>query len=203
MWNTLIRANSKCEQHETSSPVGCTNGSSTTGTKGGAPLHYGFSTHADNECIVHVVQSLTKLYQQTATILFGDGINAYDQNFRVAMMDGLFSLCNGEGNRSATSHDESSSNAWDPEIWPFFGLSVGLVLTVTPTSSMTRIPPHSYKHFLFRRFRIPLPCMYRCFRPIDSFASNVHLAPTPGCEDGKDWLLQTPECDCTARLQVC
>ena len=53
------------------------------------------STRAGSECIAHVIQGLTELKPE-ATVLSIDGISAYDQISRAAMMDGLFSLCGGE-----------------------------------------------------------------------------------------------------------
>ena len=60
-----------------------------------APYQYAISTRAGSECIAHVIQGLTELNPE-ATVLSIDGISAYDQISRAAMMDGLFGLCGGE-----------------------------------------------------------------------------------------------------------
>ena len=55
------------------------------------------------------------------------------------------------------------------------GPGAGLVLTVAPTSLLTKIPPHLFRVILFRRLRLPLPLslhMCRCGRPIDSFGHH-------------------------------
>ena len=59
-----------------------------------APHQYALSTRAGSECIAHVIQGLTELNPE-ATVLSIDGMSAYDQISRAAMMDGLFSLCGG------------------------------------------------------------------------------------------------------------
>ena len=56
---------------------------------------YALSTSAGSECVAHVIQGLTELNPE-ATVLSIDGISAYDQISRAAMIDGLFSLCGGE-----------------------------------------------------------------------------------------------------------
>ena len=48
-----------------------------------------------SECIAHAIQGLTELNPE-ATVLSIDGISAYDQISRAAMMDGFLSLCGGE-----------------------------------------------------------------------------------------------------------
>ena len=53
-----------------------------------APYQYGPSTRAGSECMPEL--------NSEATVLSIDGISAYDQISRAAMMDGLFSLCGGE-----------------------------------------------------------------------------------------------------------
>ena len=60
-----------------------------------APHQYALSTRAGSECIAHAIQGLTELNPE-ATVLSIDGISAYDQISRAAMMDGLSSLCGGE-----------------------------------------------------------------------------------------------------------
>ena len=55
------------------------------------------------------------------------------------------------------------------------GSGAGLALTVSPTTLMTKIPPHLFRTILLRRLRLPLPfsrCMCRCGRPIDSFGHH-------------------------------
>ena len=55
------------------------------------------------------------------------------------------------------------------------GSGAGLALTASPTTLMTKIPPHLFRTILLRRLRLPLPfsrCMCRCGRPIDSFGHH-------------------------------
>ena len=52
-----------------------------------APCQHALSTRAGSECIAHVIQGLTELNPEA--VLSIDGISAYDQISRAAMMDGL------------------------------------------------------------------------------------------------------------------
>ena len=53
-----------------------------------APFQYTLSTRAGCECIAHALEGLTDLDPNT-TIISIDGISAYDQISRAAMLDGL------------------------------------------------------------------------------------------------------------------
>ena len=61
------------------------------------------SSKGGKKCIAHVIQGLTELNPE-ATVLSIDGISAYDQISRAAMMDGIFSLCGGEAVPFITIH---------------------------------------------------------------------------------------------------
>ena len=60
-----------------------------------APFQYALSTRAGCECIAHALQGLTDLDPNT-TIISIDGISAFDQISRAAMLDGLMNV---EGGR--------------------------------------------------------------------------------------------------------
>ena len=56
-----------------------------------APFHYALSTRAGCECIAHALQGLTDVDPST-TIISIDGISAFDQISRAAMLDGLMNV---------------------------------------------------------------------------------------------------------------
>ena len=61
------------------------------------------------------------------------------------------------------------------------GSGAGLALTVSPTTLMTKIPPHLFRTILLRRLCLPLPFsrnMCRCGRPIDSFGHRASCTRT-------------------------
>ena len=58
---------------------------------GTAPFQYALSTRAGCECIAHALQGLSELDPNT-TIISIDGIGAYDQISRAAMLDGLMNV---------------------------------------------------------------------------------------------------------------
>ena len=60
-----------------------------------APFQYALSTRAGSECVAHVIQGLSEL-NPDPTVMSIDGISAYDQISRAAMLDGLYSHCRGE-----------------------------------------------------------------------------------------------------------
>ena len=55
-----------------------------------ASFQYAFSTRAGSECVAHVIQGLCEVNPE-ATVMLIDGISAFDQISRAAMLDGLFS----------------------------------------------------------------------------------------------------------------
>ena len=59
-----------------------------------APFQYALSTRAGCECIAHALQGLCDV-DPNATIISIDGISAYDQISRAAMMDGLLNVAGG------------------------------------------------------------------------------------------------------------
>ena len=60
-----------------------------------APFQYALSTRAGSECVAHVIQGLSEL-DPDSTVMSIDGISAYDQISRAAMLDGLHTHCGGE-----------------------------------------------------------------------------------------------------------
>ena len=56
-----------------------------------APFQYALSTRAGCECIAHTLQGLTELNPR-ATVVSIDGISAYDQISRAAMLSGLLNV---------------------------------------------------------------------------------------------------------------
>ena len=60
-----------------------------------APFQYALSTRAGSECVAHVIQGLCEVNPE-ATVMSIDGISAFDQISRAAMLDGLFSRCGGK-----------------------------------------------------------------------------------------------------------
>ena len=59
-------------------------------------LHqYALSTRAGSECVAHLIQGLCEL-NPNSTVMSIDGISAYDQISRAAMLDGLYTHCGGE-----------------------------------------------------------------------------------------------------------
>ena len=59
-----------------------------------APHQHALSTRAGCECIDHVLQGLCEQNPQ-ATVVSIDGLSAFDQISRAAMLDGLFNVANG------------------------------------------------------------------------------------------------------------
>ena len=57
-----------------------------------APFQYALSSRAGSECVAHVIQGLCEVNPE-ATVMLIDGISAFDQISRAAMLDGLFSRC--------------------------------------------------------------------------------------------------------------
>ena len=60
-----------------------------------APFQYALSTRAGSECVAHVIQGLSEL-NPDSIVMSIDGISAYDQISRAAMLDGLYTYCGGE-----------------------------------------------------------------------------------------------------------
>ena len=54
-----------------------------------APFQYALFTRAGSECVAHVIQGLSEL-NPDSTVMSIDGITAYDQISRAAMLDGLW-----------------------------------------------------------------------------------------------------------------
>ena len=59
-----------------------------------APYPYALSTRA-GECVAHLIQGLCEL-NPNSTVMSIDGISAYDQISRAAMLDGLYTHCGGK-----------------------------------------------------------------------------------------------------------
>ena len=59
-----------------------------------APHQYALSTRAGCECIAHILQGLCEQNPQAAVVSV-DGLSAFDQISRVAMLDGLLNVANG------------------------------------------------------------------------------------------------------------
>ena len=53
-----------------------------------APFQYAFTTRAGVECVAHVIQTLTDVDPE-ATVLFVDGVGAFDLTSRAPMLEGL------------------------------------------------------------------------------------------------------------------
>ena len=80
------------------------------------------------------------------------------------------------------------------------GSGAGLALTVSPTTLMTKIPPHLFRTILFRRLRLPLPFsryMCRCGRPIDSFRHHRASCTRTGALGRRGFALES------AAVRVC
>ena len=60
-----------------------------------APFQYGLSTRAGTECVAHVIQGLCEV-NPDPTVMSIDGLSAYDQISRAAMLDGLYARCGGK-----------------------------------------------------------------------------------------------------------
>ena len=60
-----------------------------------APFQYALSTRGGSECVAYVIQGLSEL-NPDSTVMSIDGISAYDQISRAAMLDGLYTHCGGE-----------------------------------------------------------------------------------------------------------
>ena len=80
------------------------------------------------------------------------------------------------------------------------GSGAGLALTVSPTTLMTKIPPHLFRTILLRRLRLPLPFsryMCRCGRSIDSFGHHCASCTRTGALGRRGFALEN------AAVRVC
>ena len=77
-----------------------------------APFQYALSTRAGSEC--HVIQGLSEL-NPDSTLMSIDGISAYDQTSRAAMLDGLYVERPSRSSACSTGHHQLTSGKTQKE----------------------------------------------------------------------------------------
>ena len=77
-----------------------------------APFQYALSTRAGSECVAHVIQGLCEV-NPDSTVMSIDGLSAYDQISRAAMMDGLYSPLRRQGHSVRVDVGSPSKYIWE------------------------------------------------------------------------------------------
>ena len=82
-----------------------------------APFQYALSTRVGSECVAHVIQGLSEL-NPDSTVMSIDGISAYDQISRAAMLDGCTHIVEERPSRlsaCSTAHHQITSGKTQKE----------------------------------------------------------------------------------------